>query len=450
MVFQDWLEESKKKTLKMDCASMTLTQCATDDPIRISGMGSVFQDEDGKLKFKMFVGKFPDIRAIDPFLRYSTSKPGKILGESHYYDFEGVSFRNDRWKATRIDIDVSIIDSDVMVEGEIHSLAFEHNIPTESYYVELHYFENLGVPTTKMSRYETPSGVNRVRDTHEFKAQGWKWTAVQHEDELIISAESETPFPPKFAQRVQEALCYVSGKRVTWDARTEVRGNLVRNELSWDQIELPGRSARPPVPGLHPLHADFYWDLFGKYLSYVISTNSNFDWNYSTYYIQQMYEASAGSIDTWAIGLGVAIEGLCNLIEFETSSQNQDLARLHDKIFELIDGDGSFKPFRQRFENMLPGMFNVSSADRLHRLADKGQVTKKYIKAWKRMRNKSVHPKADLMKVDVRLDYQALLDAINCSTALMWQVTFVLIGYRGKYTDYGEVSMPLRNYPEGI
>jgi len=42
-----------------------------------------------------------------------------------------------------------------------------------------------------------------------------------------------------------------------------------------------------------------------------------------------------------------------------------------------------------------------------------------------------------------------LFDRINKVTVLMYHIVFALIGYQGRFTDYGRRNYPIRNFPLG-
>ena len=42
---------------------------------------------------------------------------------------------------------------------------------------------------------------------------------------------------------------------------------------------------------------------------------------------------------------------------------------------------------------------------------------------------------------------QTALDMVNKTIVLMYKIIFQVIGYEGKFTDYGTVGYPLKDYP---
>ena len=76
-------------------------------------------------------------------------------------------------------------------------------------------------------------------------------------------------------------------------------------------------------------------------------------------------------------------------------------------------------------------------------------ISTAYIDAWSKLRNKHVHPtNRDLQDMTNATEYnQTALDMVNKTIVLMYKIIFQVIGYEGKFTDYGTVGYPLKDYP---
>ena len=44
-------------------------------------------------------------------------------------------------------------------------------------------------------------------------------------------------------------------------------------------------------------------------------------------------------------------------------------------------------------------------------------------------------------------EFQQIFSLMNQVTVLLYQITFHLVGYEGKYTDYGQFGYPMKTYP---
>jgi hypothetical protein len=95
-------------------------------------------------------------------------------------------------------------------------------------------------------------------------------------------------------------------------------------------------------------------------------------------------------------------------------------------------------------------MQNVRVQDRLRPLIEQGYADPAYLRAWSELRNKHVHPgELDLGDMTITDYHQKLLGLINKTTVLMYQIIFYIIGYKGKFIDYGAPDYPYKEYPSG-
>ena len=102
---------------------------------------------------------------------------------------------------------------------------------------------------------------------------------------------------------------------------------------------------------------------------------------------------------------------------------------------------------RTRLEGVLQRLNELRPDDRLYYLRNRDFVSGKYIRAWRTMRNRQVHPEHRDLSDATDADYQRLFDLVHQTTVLLYCIVFHLIGYRGKYVDYGTHGYPVRDYP---
>jgi hypothetical protein len=171
--------------------------------------------------------------------------------------------------------------------------------------------------------------------------------------------------------------------------------------------------------------------------------------NLCSYHLHNACEASANSVDAWTVGVSVAVEGIANLVKHEIPiAEKRKINNLTKSIIIQITSLGQFKEFVNRVQNLLGMMYVVRPQDRLKPLERRGYIGKEYIEAWSSLRNRHVHPSEIDLRNMTEIDYhQTVINRIYKATALMYQITFYLIGYKGKFTDYGAVGHRLKDYP---
>ena len=92
-------------------------------------------------------------------------------------------------------------------------------------------------------------------------------------------------------------------------------------------------------------------------------------------------------------------------------------------------------------------MANEPPPVRMYLLIPTGHADAEHIRAWKKLRNKFVHPRQiDLKKLNDN-QLQELVHMIHKVTVLMYHIVFYLIGYNGKFSDYSSLGFPERSYP---
>jgi hypothetical protein len=158
----------------------------------------------------------------------------------------------------------------------------------------------------------------------------------------------------------------------------------------------------------------------------VIRNTTFANWNSCTGYLHMAHEASANSLDAWAIGLGVAVEGLANLIDMEQDNAEKEkrkaererLKKLQDFIVKQVSSRERLKAFTERVRGLVAGLTSVRAIDRMKWLADHGGADPAHIEAWRKLRNRGVHPAA---KGDVDVasrDFQTMIDELHRVTVL--------------------------------
>jgi len=435
------IEAFRRCALDLDCKRMVLSQ-RKEGGDRFEGQGYIRQSPDGTPIFKIYVAQhnaepFDDLRAA------LGAKAGELQGEEIFHDLDATAFDGTRWTATRIvrAPNWDATDRSVILNGQAQSIIAHLNMPQRSPYLCLHFFEEYELPLDRMSEAEMHGSRYMVRDRAEFEACGSKFEVRKRDGsgDTVIEATSETSFPAAFNVRVQEALQYVTAKTAIWRARVESAGDELQLELASPWRKSSRTQFSPPIS---PASTDFLkhgWELFEKYLAYVVANTRDTYWNSVAYHLYNACEATSGSVDAWAAGVSVAVEAVASLISVERDQTKSKQiasaqARMHEWLAEQVDFPGDLV---RRIKGQINGMNTKRPQDTLYALAETGHVERDYIKAWSDLRNRHVHPKLKDLKKPNPVEYQRLFDQIHRAEVLLRQLTFYLIGYEGPFTDYG-------------
>jgi hypothetical protein len=304
-----------------------------------------------------------------------------------------------------------------------------------------------------MSKIERHGNRWSVLDHAAFEAWGSNFEVCKRDGsgDTIVEATCESHFPAAFNLRIQEALQYITAKTAIWRARLESAGAELQLELASPGRKSPRTQFSPPIS---PISIEFRrqgWRLFGKYLEYMVASTEGTYWNPVAYHLNNACEATAGSLDAWAVGVSVAVEAVASLISVEGDKEKaKRIALLQDRMREWFAEQSDLQDLAERVGGQINAMGNKRIQDTLYALAATGNVEEDYIKAWTYLRNRHVHPTIkDLNKPD-QVDYQKLIDHIHRVEVLLRQLTFYLIGYEGPHTDYcvyGGQAFPSKQYP---
>ena len=148
----------------------------------------------------------------------------------------------------------------------------------------------------------------------------------------------------------------------------------------------------PPISRGGPAFHSHSWRLFETYLAYVMRDPGPC-WHTCSNHLHNACEASANALDAWAIGLGVAVEGLAGCLPKELDPELvKRLKALQTFITGHVLGSPEHKEFVPRIAGMMNGLTQIRAIDRMNALAQTGGTTDALVDDWKKLRNRGVHP----------------------------------------------------------
>jgi hypothetical protein len=451
MNIDETIDAFRHGSIDLDCKKMVLRQ-RKEGGEYFEGQGYIRQSHDGTLIFKLYVAKFENAKPLGHLEAWINAVPGKLHADDVFYDLTAVGHDGTNWTAGRIlpAINWDMTDHSVLANGQLQSIVADLELPQRNRYLRLHFFEEYNVPLRLMSKMEMHGAEYMVRDRAEFEACGSKFEVRKREGsgDTVVELTSDTAFPTAFHLRIQEALQYITGKTAIWRVRLESEGDKLALEFASPLRKSARTQFNPPIS---PASIDFHnhgWDLFAGYLCYVVKETQSPQWNPVAYHLYNACEATANSVDAWALGVSVAAEAVVDLIRMPTDeTEAKRLALFQKRMREYLAAQADFADLVSRTDKLINGMGNKRPQDTLYALAETGHVEKAYVDAWRYLRNRHAHPKLKDLKKPDPIDYQKLFDKIHRVEVLLRQLTFYLIGYKGPFTDYGAENFPSKQYP---
>jgi len=451
MNYEEVIDEFREGNLEIDCRAMTLIQRKDRGEI-YRGKGYIRQADDGAFEFKLYVVSTENVTPYQSFARLVSVQAGSLHPDEVFYDLTAIAHDGTKWTAERLlpGFSWDIRDGEVIVHGHILSIKSQTDSQEKfTPFLQLHYFDEFELPFSKASETERWGQKRHTTDKAEFEGLGAKWKVRKRDQRVVVEIDSTADsFPPSFEYRVQEAFQFLAAKPVFWRAR--LSGNQTKVEF---ELVSPWRRSIKTQMGLPISRAtDGYfqhsWRLFQLYLEYVAANTKDTQWNPVAYHLYNAIEASANSIDAWAVGYCVALEALTSFVSLENDAEHRGhIEGFQAKLRKWLAEETEYPDLVPRLDGMISGLASERVQDKLHELSETGHVTRSYIRSWTKLRNRHVHPRpVDLRKPDASYT-QGMLDLIHQVEVLMFQLVFHLIGYNGPFTDYGAKGFPIGHYP---
>lgn len=449
MFLDDLISSLKNKTLEFDCGSMELTQSTSSSPILFKGRGFVKQSSEDELMFRIYATS----TNVDQFSWWKHRfgpRSGRLFEESDFFALTITDGSGTRWTASDIIPDCNWLadDPNPVISGKLHSVATSETGSATHNALRLTFFDEVELPYQLGTKTEVDGKTSMKLDHAKFSAANCDFLVRKQEGGFAVQVTATDAFDEHLHMRIEEALQYLTGKSVNARVRTEYSNEIAKTVLYTARENVLRLRLGPPLAHQTSEFRQDGWHLFAKYLEYILRSTPHPYWSHCSYHLHNAREASSSTADLWAVGVSVAIEGIANLLPRPGSCHGKhETKELIEEVLRLFSQTTRFQNFTARIRRVLSGMLNVRAEDRLLPLVISHHIDGSHIEAWRRLRNKHVHPTPRDLRNLTRGDQQELIDLIYKTTVLLYHITFYLIEYEGKYTDYAVPNWPTRSYP---
>ena len=241
--------------------------------------------------------------------------------------------------------------------------------------MRLCFFDDAELPLTNLIVEQTPSGTALTRDNARFAALGCDFLVTKAEAEIVVEVQSDASFKPHFETRIVEGLQFIL-------ARSLSPRVLVRSDEGRQSLELSSavpRSVRtkldPPLAGGYEGYLEHSWQLFSLYMEYIVRTNEARHWHTCSSHLHNACEASANSLDAWAIGVCLAVEGISSLVDVkQTDAEKKAKKNVSKALTKFIDSQGWDEILTNRAKGLVGQLQTLRVIDRLRNLSAIGHV----------------------------------------------------------------------------
>jgi hypothetical protein len=429
MLLDDELQAFANLQFVLECEEIRLRQLGTNKPRIVRGPGKIFQKSDGKLYFELQVKRgqlhLPRAEAL-----------GEILPLATYYSLKTVDSLGREWKCAQAHPEVPKGRpgrSDIVC-GEVFLLrGTRRQTPS---------------PGTKHSviGYVFSAG-SRLHGV-SFAMGSTQVQFTPGSDRMLVRANQEgRPLPASFGQRMLEALRFVTGALASWSVL--IVAGPERTEISLNRIDRRALEALPPIAENTTVSARATEDLFRCYLKYALREKRPLWLHRLSAEWGEVLRANGGSLQTQATIWCIVVEGLLALVvlgrrlgRIVDPAQRKRLRVWRGRVLKYLEDRKCPDPIRNRFRGATDRWLEPSTREVMKKLGSIGAVDGNLEKRWGRLRNPSAHADREGQGHE-----DALFRECMAVLALLYQLSFYLIGYEGYFSDYAAKGWPLRKYP---
>jgi len=422
------------KRWQIDCPQIKIF----DKNTKISTSGTIYQDQEGKLKLKAYSPS----SNIGEQLFKNLPQPGVLLDRR--YHIVAKEYSGSKWHSDVFWLTANIGKNGSILKADIDTISKSTTTPSAN----LNY---LSIVVSPVGDFPARSGkrqkqlkagryfLSYSRNEANFNIRNLKFEMIKDGKIVRVNCyprdnKLNNEITPALQWRILESLQLLLGRRLQiliverYNSKKEITELHSIRDKKHDQIMPPLR--------LHDvaIHKD-YWKLFKCYfLKCVEEKGSHF--HKLSQYLNSVLDSGKASLEGQCLTLAVAIEGLVNHffngVKVKKGFTENEIKLVKDKILELPLSDEQ----KNRIDKLIDLLNQERAKDKLQKLHSLGLIEDDLVKSWWEVRNKAAHGYYECTKIQKCLYHK------NSMTELLYKLIFLIIGYTGKYTKYSEVGYP--------
>ncbi|MGH8093138.1 MAG: hypothetical protein ACREIF_06670 [Chthoniobacterales bacterium] len=438
-------EDFAEGRLKIECSWIALTK-ANEKDLVIHGPGEVWQDREGVLQYKIFLGEVEYFSLYKYLARPNT--PGKIIPEKDYFSLEAHPLSGPIWTSDRVLPGSRGGVTGGFAHGPLYDLRQTRSHPnsTESAFIMCRYRGKLDFPCNKFTETVIRVGGQDRHTSHSLNAafidQGEYKFQILHENEhtflslQLPMSQLNTATP----SRITEALQFVLAQQLAL---------MVVETSSGDQFQTrlvsPSHGNGKLLPPLNLIHGESsdFWRMFINYFCYI-QPNPDLGWHPISRHVASAIESTAASLETQVLALSVAVEGLA-AESFETLAPvSADFLAELASVDAAIDTIELTDQTRSRIRGSLSAMRRPRNSDILRAFIAKSNLPKGLYASWSGLRHGAAHGAGGGDR-----EFETILQLRGEVLSLFYSLLFATIGYSGPRSDYSVPGWPIQAWLPG-
>ena len=441
MTFDETIRLFSEGSLENDLPSIVFTRRGGACGEKLTGPGSLSQNRDGEIELKAHIA-FSELDTMVALLNRSMgSEAGALVPEDGYHDVEATDAVAAVWDCGRVIVNpsVSFPTSSGVFQAKPRVLRRTDNLGSSKKRLRLYFFNQ-----------ETRDWKGLLGGPYEMEIDGLAFDLKIDEvrdGQILVEATSGADLLEAFERRLIESLQFVVGQSLHTAIVDEFTSSVRTLSLYGSSSHIRRVPAFPPLEIHTSQYTVQHVELLRRYLIYLFSTPNEDIWSPPSGFLSLLRRASEGSIDSWLIGICVAVEGLAGLIEYKPAAVTTEIAKFQEHVAKWIKDEGISEGSANRIAGLIGQLGSVRPIDRMMSLVPHHFLYEDDIRTWSKARNSAVHTRkasaADLESEKL----QARINQLHDVYRLLYFIIFQVIGYDGKYTDYAERHFPVRGYP---
>lgn len=432
--------------LVIDCVEIRFTQNDSETPRIYTTQGCIQASSVDGVSARLISSR-AESEPYDPMAAFTKNEgitSGVLLPDSHYYSLYALDVVGNIWTHPSVDLRVEVSPDVVLLSFATDSIQSVSEATISRQYAHMVFKDELALPENVFKTVTVQQG-GEVRSQSvgregskgqvagmEVSYDKRKNTPGERYSEFVAIVPVGVSIAMNFQDRLLEALRFCTATMASpVMSETAFEGKRLI-ELSKARPLNNSGIVHPPISTSSPESAGDFYKLFECFFNYASANANGRDFAPISSKLGGLYTLKGVWLDTIVLLLGVAVEGILGERRFKDMvKQKTDVLSDIKTLLDMVKNAQVGESLKARVVGALDGMSSTSAADKLHTLIQVGALEEEDRLAWKRLRNKSAHGSFDVKPEKM----QEVFDDVFRLTSLIHKLTFLLIGYSGKFSN---------------
>lgn len=439
-------------SLVIDCVEITLTQKNTESPKTYSAPGSIHfsLQSGGKLRIVVDASASTFQNSLAEIMSLQL-EPGVLVPDHHYYKLTALCVSGYVWENPEVKANLEYHDGSIVIDAGFDHLEIKSEIESPDRYINYFFSDDLKIPFSQIRRVTESEGDRDISIKNiPYKTEGKipnleivfeQLDAAKFPNVVKLYAKPDDPsqLSQLHARRLLDSTRFCTATLFYPTASIIRDSNTTTYRVSKHRKPNKGPIGAPIPVGKT---ADFF-RLMSCHYTYGCTIALDKEATSIIGQLNNLYTLNGVNLDTVALIACVACEALAKNSALKTIGPiSQETILEIAKVAEAIKKCEADKVIIERASSAIGGMKSSRAQDKFYALEKSGAITMDEISAWKELRNPAAHGSLEFKPEK----FQEELDKIFRVIQLIYKLTFLVIDYQGKFTDYGNRGWPVATY----